>query len=139
MLMLDTDHMSELGRRSAKVDALVTRLSQSGKAIVTSIPTVEELYRGRLAQIAQAKEPSVLLTAYGRFHDAVEDMKEWDILPFDERAARILDRLRAQRLGIGTLDLRIASIAMANGARLLSRNLRDFQRVPGLAVEDWLT
>ena len=36
------------------------------------------------------------------------------------------------------MDLRIASIAIANDATLLSRNLKDFSRVPGLRVENWL-
>jgi tRNA(fMet)-specific endonuclease VapC len=35
------------------------------------------------------------------------------------------------------MDLRIASIVMANRATLLSRNLVDFRRVPGLDVQDW--
>jgi predicted nucleic acid-binding protein len=35
------------------------------------------------------------------------------------------------------MDLRIASIALTTGATLLSRNLRHFRRVPGLASEDW--
>ena len=35
------------------------------------------------------------------------------------------------------MDLRIASIAFVTGATLLSRNLRNFRQVPGLAVEDW--
>lgn len=38
---------------------------------------------------------------------------------------------------IGTMDLKIAAIALANDATLLSRNLRDFGKVPGLRVEDW--
>ncbi|MBK8036517.1 MAG: type II toxin-antitoxin system VapC family toxin [Verrucomicrobiaceae bacterium] len=36
------------------------------------------------------------------------------------------------------MDLRIASIALAYEATLLSRNLKDFQQVPGLKVENWL-
>lgn len=47
------------------------------------------------------------------------------------------ERLQQQRIRIGTNDLRIASIAKANYAKLLSRNLRDFRLVPGLDVEDW--
>ena len=46
-------------------------------------------------------------------------------------------RLRKAGLRIGTMDLRIAAIAMAHGALLISRNLVDFQKVPGLRVEDW--
>jgi tRNA(fMet)-specific endonuclease VapC len=59
------------------------------------------------------------------------------VLPFDEAAADIFDDLRSQRIRIGTMDLRIASIALATGMTLLSRNLVDFQRVPNLNAEDW--
>jgi tRNA(fMet)-specific endonuclease VapC len=41
------------------------------------------------------------------------------------------------KLKVGTLDLRIASIVLAREATLVSRNLRDFKRVPRLTVEDW--
>jgi tRNA(fMet)-specific endonuclease VapC len=40
---------------------------------------------------------------------------------------------------IGSMDLKIASIALTNGAFVLSANLQDFQKVPGLRVENWLT
>jgi tRNA(fMet)-specific endonuclease VapC len=35
------------------------------------------------------------------------------------------------------MDLKIAATAIANNATLLSRNLKDFNKVPGLKVEDW--
>ncbi len=35
------------------------------------------------------------------------------------------------------MDLKIASIAMANEAILVSRNLKDFEQVPDLTVKDW--
>ena len=41
-------------------------------------------------------------------------------------------------LRIGSQDLKIAAIAMTQDALLLSANLRDFQKVPGLRVENWL-
>jgi tRNA(fMet)-specific endonuclease VapC len=47
------------------------------------------------------------------------------------------ETLRRQRVRIGTVDLRIASIALARGFTVLTRNLVDFERVPGLAAEDW--
>jgi tRNA(fMet)-specific endonuclease VapC len=43
------------------------------------------------------------------------------------------------KIRIGTMDLKIAAIALAHGATLLSRNLVDFKKVPGLTVEDWTT
>jgi tRNA(fMet)-specific endonuclease VapC len=57
---------------------------------------------------------------------------------FDERAADIFGDLRQQRIRIGTQDLKIASICLANDALLLSRNLVDFQQVPNLRVESWV-
>jgi tRNA(fMet)-specific endonuclease VapC len=59
-------------------------------------------------------------------------------LGWDEDSARIFDQLKASGVTIGTMDLRIASIALAYEATLLSRNLKDFQQVPGLKVENWL-
>ena len=41
------------------------------------------------------------------------------------------------KLRIGTMDRKIAAIALTHDATLISRNLADFRRVPGLKVEDW--
>jgi tRNA(fMet)-specific endonuclease VapC len=59
------------------------------------------------------------------------------LLDFSVEAASELQRLRQMKIRIGTMDLKIAAIALAQGATLLSRNLRDFKKVPGLDVEDW--
>ncbi|MCA9438876.1 MAG: type II toxin-antitoxin system VapC family toxin [Candidatus Omnitrophica bacterium] len=62
-------------------------------------------------------------------------------LPFDDDAAEVHARLREHlsRQGnlIGPHDLMIASIALANGLTLVTHNLREFERVPDLVVEDW--
>jgi tRNA(fMet)-specific endonuclease VapC len=42
------------------------------------------------------------------------------------------------KIRIGTMDLKIASICLAHDALLLSRNRVDFEKVPGLRVENWL-
>lgn len=41
------------------------------------------------------------------------------------------------RLRIGTMELRIAASALTSGAALVTRNVQDCQRVPGLVIEDW--
>ena len=41
------------------------------------------------------------------------------------------------KIRIGTHDLKIAAITLVHDATLLSGNLRDFKKVPGLKVEDW--
>jgi predicted nucleic acid-binding protein len=59
------------------------------------------------------------------------------VLPFDAAAAAVFDDLHAQRVRVATMDLRIAAIALSQGLVLLTRNIRDFSRVPALATEDW--
>jgi tRNA(fMet)-specific endonuclease VapC len=60
-----------------------------------------------------------------------------EVLDFDDEAAAEYRRLRGMKIRIGTMDLKIAAIALAHGATLLSRNLVDFKKFPDLEVEDW--
>jgi len=65
-----------------------------------------------------------------------------DVLPFDEVAARRYGALRSglERAGrpIGALDQLIAAHALALEVVLVSNNIREFERVPGLALENWV-
>ena len=62
-------------------------------------------------------------------------------LPFDDKAAEVYGRIRAQleKAGtpIGPNDLLIAAIALSNGLTLATANIREFTRVENLACEDW--
>jgi len=64
--------------------------------------------------------------------------RDWRIVPWEAKAVELFKRFRKQKIRIGTQDLKIAAIALANDTLLLSANLRDFQKVPGLRVENWL-
>lgn len=57
----------------------------------------------------------------------------------DDSAAAEFDRLRREKAlkKIGRTDLLIASIALAQGATLVTRNVRHFGQVPRLHVENW--
>jgi tRNA(fMet)-specific endonuclease VapC len=68
----------------------------------------------------------------------VRFFQAWDILRFDENSAARVAGLRQQHVRIGSMDLKIAAIALEQDAVLLSANLRDFERVPRLRVENWL-
>ncbi len=65
-----------------------------------------------------------------------------EVLPYDTQAAAHSGQLRAElaRLGkpIGPYDQMIAGHARAQGLILVTNNLREFERVPGLRVEDWV-
>lgn len=62
-------------------------------------------------------------------------------LPFGDESAVLFGRVRAQLANVGTpigpYDLQIASIALANSLVLITHNVREFQRVEGLLLEDW--
>ncbi len=62
----------------------------------------------------------------------------WQIIHFYHAAADEFKRLRKHGIRIGTMDLKIASIALSHNATLISANLRDFEKVPNLRVENWL-
>jgi tRNA(fMet)-specific endonuclease VapC len=63
------------------------------------------------------------------------------VLPFGAAEARIAGQLRAtlESLGtpVGQLDTMIAATALVAGSPLVTRNVREFSRVPGLTVVDW--
>jgi tRNA(fMet)-specific endonuclease VapC len=90
-----------------------------------------------MSLLNQARTPSKLLRAYQEFLATLRYFCAIRVLAFDQPAQDHFTSLKQQRLRIGTLDLRIASIALALDATLLSRNLRDFRKVPGLRVEGW--
>jgi tRNA(fMet)-specific endonuclease VapC len=141
MILIDTDHAtllkypeSERGRRF--IDRL-TIASQS-EVVGVAIVTIEERMRGWLAVIAKEKTAIRQVAGYRELTKLFEFYQQFEIVPFDEAAASRFDDLRGQRLRLGTMDLKIAATALVQNALLLSANLRDFQRVPGLRVENWL-
>lgn len=65
------------------------------------------------------------------------------VLPFNDLAAveygRICAALQRQRTPIGTMDMLIATHARSEGLVLVTNNVREFERVPDLVVENWVT
>lgn len=139
MYILDTDHMSLLERKTShEAPRLFFRLSAiSDDDYGTTIVSFEEQMRGWLALLASARTVEKPIEFYGRLKNALYRYNKIQIFDFDFQAADILSDLQNQRLRIGTMDLKIAAIAMANKATLLSRNLKDFGKIPTLQVEDW--
>ena len=64
-----------------------------------------------------------------------------DVLPFDDYAAieygKICSELQKQGMPIGTMDMLIAAHAKAKHMVLVTNNTREFERVPGLSIDDW--
>jgi len=94
--------------------------------------------RGWLAAIAKERRPLRQLKAYRGLITVIEWFNHFRIVPFDEIAATRFDELRSSKIRIGSMDLKIAATALANGCLLLTANRIDFERVPGLRFENWI-
>lgn len=140
MIILDSDHLSFLEHPDNQLSQLLeSKLSfVTDEPLVTTVVSMEEQMRGWLAAIARTKRLHDQSLYYKRLAGLVHFFGRWELLPFDEPAADQFETLRSAGVRISSMDLKIASIALVHNATLLSANLRDFERVPGLKVEDWL-
>jgi tRNA(fMet)-specific endonuclease VapC len=132
------------------LDTDTRTLFQHGHAIVTSrcaarapgevaitVISVEEQLDGRFTSIRRARRPDDLAVAYQRLIDNLQLLVRLPILPFPPPAIARFQHLAAMRLNVGRMDLRIAATVLEVGATLVTRNRRDFGRIPGLQIEDW--
>ena len=139
MFVLDTDHLGILQRQTAPQSGnLMRRISQypEGNFFVTIVSFHEQVL-GWNAYLARAKDSSGTVRGYSKLEGILGDFARSQVLSYTSAAADVFEELKKQRIRVGTMDLRIAAIALANGMTLLTRNLVDFGRVPNLSVEDW--
>lgn len=140
LYILDTDHVSLFQREHSQVVARIRETPSEQRAI--AIITVEGQLRGRLAQIRRASHKSfsveARIKAYTELKVAVHFFNNIHILDFDQEAEHQFSKLRKKKIRIGVQDLRIASIALAIKGILVTRNRQDFEKVPGLMIENWV-
>lgn len=139
--ILDTDHLGILQRATgAAFKALSVRLAQHSQMdFFVAIVSFHEEILGWNAYIARAKDQAEIIRGYDRLARILVDFSHAQVLPFDDKPAKMFEDFRRQRIRIGTMDLRIACLALSNNMTVLTRNLVDFQRVPNLKIEDWTT
>ena len=136
--VLDTDTLSLLERGNFKIRERIRQVYTDSVAI--SIVTAEEKMKGRLATInslSGIEYVDRLAIAYGSLQSSIEDLQALTILPFSELAKDRYRDLLQQKIRVGSHDLRIAAIVLSVEGVLITRNRRDFGRVPGLVIEDW--
>jgi tRNA(fMet)-specific endonuclease VapC len=133
--LFDTDHLTLYQYKHPK---LMQRFAlQPANAVAICPINIEEIMRGRLGPLARVLAGNKHVQAYARLVASEEMFRLFPLVPFDGTSESELQNLRAARLRVGTLDLKIAAIALTNGLTVLTRNRSDFGRVPGLALEDW--
>ena len=129
--MLDTNVCIDLiRRRSAEILRHLQRTPPGD--VCVSVITLSELEYG----VARSSAPERNSLALAEF------MTPITVLPFSDLAAPVYGRIRAHLEAkgsrIGALDTLIAAHALATGLTLVTNNEREFCRVPGLHVVNWL-
>jgi tRNA(fMet)-specific endonuclease VapC len=139
MLVLDTDHVVEYQKgTSPESRRLRERLDGSTEPFATTIISVEEILRGWMAAVRRIHDPSGQIGAYLKLRQLFRFFATWRVLDWNQTAADRYNSLKRAKTNIGTMDLKIASIALANDATPLTGNTNDFANVPGLRIADWL-
>ena len=136
LYVLDTDHVSLFRHGHPRV---VARASQiTAKDLAMTVVSIEEQVSGWYTVLRQADKDIVRLS---RAYAGLLELFQWAptirVLPFNEPALVRYFELRKQFRTRGKLDLSIAAIALEFGAKIATRNLADFDGIPGLEIEDW--
>ncbi len=136
MMLLDTDILTLLFQGHAQVSHRMRAMEED---VATTVVTWIEVLKGRFEAIFKAADPQQLLQAQERLQHSQQQLATLPVISIDASAGKEFERLlRNKKLKkIGWGDLLIASITLAHNATLVTRNLRDFQQVPGLKTENW--
>jgi len=138
MHLLDTDTLTHLhaGQQNVVKQLMAVDDPDVGITIITKV----ELLRGRIDYLLKAETGVELLKAQELLFRTEELLNQLLVVPISQAASEQFDRLRAtpKLRKIGRADLLIASIALANRATLVTRNLRHFKKIPGIRVVNWV-
>jgi len=138
LFALDTDVLTLILLGDATINQRFSA-HDAGEFAVPAI-VVEELLRGRLSVIREAESGRAKVAierAYDLFIETIEVLQSFTILRYTAEAEAIFNEWKSQKQRGSTHDLRIAASCVAAGVTLVSRNRRDFGRMPGLTVEFW--
>jgi len=138
MILLDTDTATHFSYGNANVRQKIEQVDDEELAI--AIITRNEILRGRADSLLKAANEEELRKAAERFRQTEALLSDFLVVSFDDSAIGHFGRLRKQKnlKKMGRADLLIACIALANNARLVTRNTKDYTGVTGLRIENWV-
>lgn len=136
LYVFDTDLLTLLAEGHPAVTNRLLR--ERPDDVATTVLTVEEQLSGWYTAVRKAKRPEQLARAYRELARSVKYLSRFSIIEYDEAGMLRYEQLRKQKVKIRRMDLRIAAtVLQQNDAILVTRNVRDFEQVPGLHIEDW--
>ncbi|HET6573787.1 MAG TPA: type II toxin-antitoxin system VapC family toxin [Fimbriiglobus sp.] len=133
--LLDTDVLTLLAQGHAEVCRRVAA-AQPGEVRTTAI-NVEEQLTGWYSFLRTTKRPDQIEWAYAELIRTTLFLASLPLVNYTVQAITRYDSLLRQKLNVRKNDLRIAAIALEVGAIVVTRNVRDFGRVPSLTIKDW--
>lgn len=133
--LLDTTTLTLLQRNHHQVSAALTK--HSGDTLGITTVNVEEVIGGWFALLRRAKTNPHEAQAAQSLADAMAFLARFPVFPVTEQALDRFDQLVRLKLNVGKMDLKIAAVALEHGVTVVTNNVRDFNRVPGLLWEDW--
>lgn len=135
LYILDTDHVSLFQSQHSLVTQRI--ITTEPNTIAVTIVTLEEQLYGRLNRIRRAKTLEALVSAYAKLRATWDFFNTINLLDFTEEAYACYTNLIRQKIRIGTQDLKIAAIALSIDGIVVTRNQKDFGKVPDLRLQDW--
>lgn len=137
--LLDTDHISILQLQTGtECTTLTARLLTCGRdEIAFPVVSFHEQVLGAHSLINRSTSSADIVRGYAILSRTLRSFVGAFVLPYDAAAAGVYADLHARKLRVPTMDLRIAAIALSQGRWLLTRNARDFGRIPELVTADW--
>jgi tRNA(fMet)-specific endonuclease VapC len=138
LYILDTDHISLfLGNYPPIRD----RVLQARAECSITIISVQEIFNGWVGQLNRVENEAYKIEIYQRLHLTTQFIQQMPVLNYEQAASiqyqqiiKVNPTLAKRRL---EKDMRIAAIALATEATIVTRNIRDFEQVPKLIMEDW--
>ena len=135
LYILDTDHISLLQRHNLQVQINLSQVPFANRAI--TVVSIAEQMQGWQAYIRKVKTEQQAAFGFRQLQVATQFYNSIKVLEYSLEASYLFDKLRQEKIRIGTQDLRIASITLHHNATLVTRNFKDFRKVPNLQIVDW--
>ncbi|MCZ6653639.1 MAG: PIN domain-containing protein [Planctomycetota bacterium] len=130
MVCLDTSFLVDFLRGRKDAVEFLTDLQESSEAITVAAPSVFELVEA--AEIARSEKEKAVI------HELVSSLA---VLPLDSETAWAAGRLSAELIfagePIGQMDTLIGAIAHHHGEPIVSKNIKHFERIPELRVQEY--
>jgi tRNA(fMet)-specific endonuclease VapC len=134
--LLDTDTFSLTQYGHVKMLAALTKYLSIDIAICSI--TIQEQIQGWLSRLNQLKDNDKISDWHSQFVERL--LPFWSyfgVIPVSNAVLTHYETLKKMRLNVSTNDLKIAAVAIVHQLTLITRNLRDFNRVPGVIAIDW--